>query len=93
MRFKPNKLKKAFDSGNSILTDKEFMKKSASKVYFMLLALNKSVLINFEKMFSLSRSQKDWKFYQWMTGREWSVCEVFVLPNICQVCLLPMNSF
>ena len=56
MRFKPNKLKKAFDSGNSILTDKEFMKKSASKVYFMLLALNKSVLINFEKMCSLSRS-------------------------------------
>ena len=56
MRFKPNKLKKAFDLRNSILTDKEFMKKSASKVFFMLLALNKSVLINFEKMCSLSRS-------------------------------------
>ena len=59
MRFKLNKLKKAFDLGNSILIDKEFMKKSYFKVYFMLLALNKSVLINFEKMFSLSRSQKD----------------------------------
>ena len=55
MKFKPIELSKAFDLWYSILIDKKFMKKSASKVYYMLVALNKSILISFEIISFLSR--------------------------------------
>ena len=75
MRFKPTKLNKAFS-----LFDKEFMKKSATKVYYRLMALNK-----FRKnVFSKQRQKKTLS----MNGRqkEESLWDV-VPPHIRQACL------
>ena len=66
MRFKPTKLNKAFS-----LFNKEFVKKSATKVYYRLMALNK-----FRKnLFSKQRQKKTLS----MNGRQkeeslWDVC-------------------
>ena len=70
MRFQPIKLNRAFDLWNSIWFGRDFMKKSVSKVYYVLLVLNKGALINFQK------------FHLWMADRKWKVCGIFALSHI-----------
>ena len=63
MRSKPIKLKKPFELWNSVWFDRDFIKKSASKVYYyMYLAVDNDVLLSFKTKPS-QKNWREWKFY------------------------------
>ena len=65
MRFKPINLKKAFEVIWSIGLERDFVKKSSSKIYYVFSGINKYVLLSVKNVFP-KQCEKEWwdsKFY------------------------------